>query len=129
MTILEKNQVKKYALDHAGEFIDFYDDDRSLLVGKIVGYYYLFGLLVMECAQEPINPIDPISADLDSNGVLLTKGSYYAYIRLDDILDAGEQKAKTSMFPHICNKCGKAAQILFNFVECSNNNCQNYKRP
>lgn len=125
INISEQKKNKQYALDHAGEILDFIDNGivRS---GKIVGYYYEFALLVMELDERPSNPIDPIMGSLSHNGIPLTKGSYYTFCEISDITKE-KQENKEINYPHKCIKCGNPAFILFRTTECSFYECDNYK--
>ena len=121
---IDKHTAKKFALDHAGETFQFYEENRSLptMKGRIVGYYFSLALLVMECETSPQNAIDPLQSYLDSNGIRLTAGSYYCLIALSDIVKGTGDTEKVSLkYPNKCPRCGKPAYVgvVPNSVECS----------
>ena len=126
----DKEAVKRFAMEHCSEIFTFYDDNKYLptMKGRIVGFYYALGLLVMECDEQPLNPIDPIQAHLESNGARLVSGSFYCFISMNDLVKGTDDtaKIKNTRYPNTCPRCSKPAYVGItpNSLDCSNQNCK-----
>jgi hypothetical protein len=126
---VRQQKIKDFAEAKPGrmvEFIEGGDVNRTVRVGRVVGYYWNLCQLIVSVKFSPKYPIDLTNRNITILASGMVSGHTYCMVGLDELHGA---KVGDSRHPHKCTRCGSPALSLFRFVECSNPSCPCYRKP